>query len=74
MAQHRLMLNAGRLELTSKDIEIVVFSGTRRLGTLKVSKGSLDWRDSYDQKSHVIRWERFAEIAKNEKLRRRRRK
>ena len=73
MAQHRLVLNAARLELTSKDIEIVVFSGQRRLGTLKVSKGSLDWRDSYDQKSHVLRWERFAELAKGEKHRRRRR-
>ena len=74
MAQHRLVLNAAQLELTSKDIEIIVFSGKRRLGTLKVSKGSLDWRDSYDQKSCVIRWERFAQLAKAEKLRRRRRK
>jgi hypothetical protein len=74
MAQHKRVLNAGRLELTSKDIEILVFSRKERLGTLKVSKGSLDWRDRSDKKSHVLRWERFAELAKAEKLKRRRRK
>jgi hypothetical protein len=74
MAQHRLLLNAAQLELTSKDIEIVVFSNKERMGTLKVSKGSLDWRDKKDRKSHVARWEEFRQWIIGQNRRRLRRK
>jgi len=73
MAEHDLVLNAGRLNVTSKDIEIVVRSRKSRLGTLKISKGSLDWRDKYDQYSRVLSWEKFAEIAKRYGYKRKRR-
>jgi hypothetical protein len=74
MAQHRLLLNAAQLELTSKDIEIVVFNNKERMGTLKVSKGSLDWRDKKDRKSHVARWEGFRQWIIGQNRRRLRRK
>ena len=41
------------LEVQSKDLEIVVRSYGNIIGTLKISKVSLDWRDAKDQKSHV---------------------
>ena len=51
------------LEVQSKDLEIVVRSYGNIIGTLKISKGSLDWRDAKDQKSHVLGWEKFARLA-----------
>ncbi len=33
------------------------------IGTLKISKGSLDWRDASDQFSRVLKWEKFAKLA-----------
>jgi hypothetical protein len=66
MPKHSLKLSAEQMKVTSKDIEISVHIGesSRILGTLKISKGSIDWRDGYDQLTHVLRWERFAELAK----------
>src|SRR6266496_4098099 len=34
------------LEVQSKDLEVVVRSYGNIIGTLKISKGSLDWRDA----------------------------
>jgi hypothetical protein len=66
MASHQLKLDAQGLQLTGKDLEITVHSSTSdyKLGTLKISKGSLDWRDGHDKLSHVLTWEQFADLAK----------
>lgn len=61
------------LEVTSKDIEVAVYNGSNRLGTLKISKGTLDWRDKSDQRSHVLSWEKFARLAKDEGSKKKRR-
>jgi hypothetical protein len=75
MAKHSLSLTAEQLKVTSKDIEIRVHVGDTKeiLGTLKVSKGSIDWRDGYDQMSHVLRWENFAQLAKEHGTKRKKR-
>jgi hypothetical protein len=69
MAKHSLRLTAEQLRVTSRDIEVRVHSrddddDRAILGTLKISKGSIDWRDAHDQFSHVMSWERFAQLAK----------
>jgi len=65
MAKHSLSLTAEEMEVTSKDVEIRVHAGNKGiLGTLKVSKGSIDWRDGNDQMSHVLSWEAFRQLAK----------
>jgi len=55
-----------RVELLSKDLEVEVRSNGRLVGTLKISKGSLDWRDAADQYSRVLRWQKFARLALKE--------
>jgi hypothetical protein len=65
MADHIVKVKLPRrVEVLSKDLEVEVRSNGDFIGTLKVSKGSLDWRDASDQYSHVIHWERFAELAR----------
>lgn len=64
MAEHTVKVKLPRrVEVLSKDLEVEVRSNGRFVGTLKISKGSLDWRDAADQFSHVLRWEKFAKIA-----------
>lgn len=75
MAKHSPSLTAQQMRVTSKDIGIRVHVGDTKdiLGTLKVSKGSIDWRDGYDQMSHVLNWETFAKLAKEYGRKRRKR-
>jgi hypothetical protein len=75
MAKHSLSLTAEQMKVTSKDIEIRIHVGETKeiLGTLKVSKGSIDWRDGYDQMSHVLSWENFAQLAKEHGRKRKKR-
>ncbi len=73
MAEHIVKVKLPkRVEVLSKDLEVEVRSNRRFIGTLKISKGSLDWRDASDQFSHVLYWERFAELALEHGRRRRR--
>jgi len=74
MAEHTVKVKLPkRVEVLGKDLEVSVARNGRRIGTLKISKGSLDWRGAYDQFSHVLYWERFAELALERGVRRRRR-
>jgi len=64
MAEHMVKVKLPRrVEVLSKDLEVQVKSNGHTIGTLKISKGSLDWRDGSDQLSRVLKWERFAKLA-----------
>lgn len=64
MAEHVVKVKLPRrVEVLSKDLEVQVKSNGNTIGTLKISKGSLDWRDASDRFSRVLRWEKFAELA-----------
>jgi len=64
MAEHTVKVKLPRrVEVLSKDLEVEVRSDGDFFGTLKISKGSLDWRDASDHLSRVLRWEKFAELA-----------
>jgi hypothetical protein len=74
MAEHMVKVKLPRrLEVLSKDLEVQVTSDGNNMGTLKISKGSLDWRDANDQLSHVLTWEKFVKLAMKQGVRRRRR-
>jgi hypothetical protein len=73
MAEHMVKVKLpSRVEVLSKDLEVEVRSNGRLVGTLKISKGSLDWRDAADQYSRVLRWQKFADIAVREGKKKRR--
>jgi len=64
MAEHIIEVKLPRrVEVLSKDLEVQVKSNGSTMGTLKISKGSLDWRDGSDQLSRVLKWEKFAQLA-----------
>jgi hypothetical protein len=73
MAEHMVKVKLPRrVEVLSKDLEVQVKSDGYTIGTLKISKGSLDWRDASDQFSRVLKWEKFAKLAVEHGYKRRR--
>lgn len=71
MPKHRLFFQLPQtVDVENKDFEFQVYTTKNRrrppyelLGTLKVSRGSLDWRPGNSNLSRVLHWERFAELA-----------
>ena len=59
MAQHKVVFNAPALELGSADIELVVRRNGARVGTLKISKGNVDWLPRDGQKPYRLSWAKF---------------
>jgi hypothetical protein len=64
MARHetRLEIRHG-ITVVNTDIEVEVRADGKRLGTLKISRGSIDWTTSPKQIPRRFSWERFAELA-----------
>jgi hypothetical protein len=58
----RLEIRHG-ITVVNTDVEIEVRADGRRLGTLKISRGSIDWITSPKQIPRRLSWERFAELA-----------
>ena len=79
MPKHSIKFELPQIvRVKNRDVEFQV--STRRgkrgpyklLGTLKVSKGSIDWRPGGAEYTRVLSWERFAELADAKGLRRHR--
>jgi hypothetical protein len=62
MAQHDIEANLPAHRVLNTDLSVVVKSDGRRLGELRISKGSIDWRPSKHQGIVKMRWERFADF------------
>ena len=64
MATHetRLEIRHG-ITIVNTDIDVEVRADGRRLGILKISRGSIDWITSPKQIPRRLSWERFAELA-----------
>ena len=69
MPKHTLSFKLPRtVDVANRDFEFLIYAKERRkpselLGTLKISKGSLDWRPGNANLTRVLKWERFAELA-----------
>ena len=67
MPTHQINLKIPKaIEVVNKDIEVVVYEDDKRLGTLRISKGSIDWTPAKGQARHM-RWSAFAELMKPRK-------
>ena len=65
MAEHTVKVRLPkRVEVFSKDLDVEVKRNGNIIGNLKISKGSLDWRDVSDRNYHSLKWEKFAVLAK----------
>jgi len=58
----RLEIRHG-ITVVNTDVEIAVRANGKALGTLKISRGSIDWITSPKQIPRRLSWERFAELA-----------
>jgi hypothetical protein len=70
MAEHYLEFNIPQwVEIHSKDLFVKVYSDGKLFGTLKVSKGSIDWSPakSTRKKPHVIFWHEFDQFARHKR-------
>jgi hypothetical protein len=50
-----------------KDVEIIVREDGRKLGTLLISRGNIEWRPAWKiLKKHRLSWSKFAEMMTSE--------
>lgn len=62
MPAHDIELSVPVKALRNVDSEIVVKSGGRKLGSLLVSQGSIDWDPAGRRPKVSVTWEQFAEL------------
>ena len=63
MAKHRISFEIPQRLLLRKDIEFEVSSDGRKLGTLLVSKGNIEWIPANNKKNKFrLTWEAFAKV------------
>ena len=71
MPRHDIAMYLPPQGVKNVDVEIAVRSDDDLLGTLKISKGSIDWRPAHNTKyTYVLGWERFAELMEDSGKRR----
>ncbi len=59
---HKVLLAASKLEVKYSDVEFVVSDDDGKIGTLKVSKGNVEWLPVGQQKGYKMTWVKFAEL------------
>lgn len=60
MPQHEVKMTVpATTQVVNADVTFVVAADGRRLGTLQISKGSIDWKPAGAQHSHSATWEEF---------------
>lgn len=64
MAQHKVTFSIPERELGKADAEFHVAKGGAKLGTLKVSKGQVEWVPKDYEKGFQMKWDNFAALMK----------
>jgi hypothetical protein len=69
---YKVTFKAPERELGREDLEFVIKRDGRKIGTLKVSKGPLEWvpADHAPNNPHTIGWPEFDEFMKKQPRRR----
>ncbi len=62
MARHDVKFSVPPRPLGHADLEFVVDRDGAKLGTLKVSKGTVEWVKADHTHGHAIDWTKFAEL------------
>ena len=72
MSDHQLKIEAEiKVPILNRDIIFKVHSGEALLGTLRISRGTVEWCPKNHRYGYHLRWESFAETMKNFGKRRR---
>ncbi len=62
MAQHRVEVHQPSRVVLNSDVSFDVWRDDEKLGELRVSKGSIDWRGGNKKKVVRKTWEQFARL------------
>jgi hypothetical protein len=63
MPTHEINLKIPKaIEVVNKDVEVVVYEDDRKLGRLRISKGSIDWTPASGKNARHMRWSAFARL------------
>jgi CRISPR/Cas system-associated protein Csm6 len=66
LPKHHIEISLPTKPLKNVDTTITVWSDNEKLGELRVSRGSLDWRSARKKSFKSISWERLATILDQE--------
>ena len=72
MPQHEIDVEIPPKVVLNSDVRFVVRSDGEKLGELLVSRGSIAWVPGHSPNPIHLRWERFDEIMREQRVRRRR--
>jgi len=62
---HEVKMTISAIQIGNVDIEFDVYSGGQKTGTLKISKGTLDWVPAGNSVNALkVTWEDFANLMK----------
>lgn len=59
MAEHDIEVDIPPRSVLYKDVTFTVWSNDSKLGELRISKGSIDWRPGNKKKVVRLEWEQF---------------
>ena len=59
MAQHEIEVEVPAKVILHKDVKFIIKSDGLKLGELRISKGTIDWRPGNKRKVVSLTWERF---------------
>ena len=62
MAEHVVRVSQPTREVVNADYSFEIFGDGEKLGTLNISKGTIDWWPRKAQSWVELRWEEFAEL------------
>lgn len=66
MPKHYIELSLPTKPLKNVDTTITVWSDDEKLGELRISRGTVDWKRGGKKKVKSISWERLAELLDQE--------
>jgi hypothetical protein len=59
---HKISMRQPKDSVINRDVEFLVYRDGKKLGTLKISRGSLDWIPSNGTVTRYLSWSDFALI------------
>lgn len=66
MAEHEIFMSMPTKIVLNKDTEFDVYSDAAMLGTLKISRGTVEWRPRNFTNGFHVSWEKFDELMQSE--------
>jgi hypothetical protein len=64
MAKHNVFVTLPNAELGKRDAFFEIFKDDKKLGTITISKGSIEWYPSNAKKPYKISWTSFDKMIK----------